>query len=167
MAGRGSDRRANGLPNLYKQKLVPLDARFHGTPNGQSGPLVRRLESFGRVRGLVVGPWGECSKDMHSLIKVLGETKVAARARARGRQASDNELVISQIRKYLSTSFVRAQSLCLLNRLCFLGDGAKAAAGRRDLARRLEIARKRDLQAHHQAHVRGQGLSRSGLIFVP
>ena len=157
------------MPNLYKRKLVPLDARFHGTPDGQSGPLVRRLESFGRVRGLVVGPWGECSKDMHSLIKVLGETKVAARARARGRQASDNELgvVISQIRKYLSTSFVRAQSLCLLNSLCFLGDGAKAAAGRRDLARRLEISRKRDLQAHHQAHVRGQGLSRSGLIFVP
>ena len=99
VAGRGSDRRANGLPNLYKQKLVPLDARFHGTPDGPSGPLVRRLQSFGRVRGLVVGPWGECSKDMHALIKVLGETKVATRARARGRQASDNELgvVISQL----------------------------------------------------------------------
>ena len=106
---------------------------------------------------------------MHALIKVLGETKVAARARARGRQASDNELgvVISQIRKYLSTSFIRAQSLCLLNRLCFLGEGAKAAAGRRDLAKSLEISRKRDLMAHHQAHIRGQGLSRAGLIFVP
>jgi hypothetical protein len=39
---------------------------------------------------------------------------------------------------------------------------AKEAAGRRDLARRLEISRKRDLQAHYQAHIRG-----SGLIFVP
>jgi hypothetical protein len=68
---------------------------------------------------------------MHALIKVLGETKVTARARARGRQASDNELgvVISQIRKYLSASFIRPQSLCLLNRLFFLGEGAKAAAG--------------------------------------
>ena len=95
------------------------------------------------------------------MIKVLGETKVADRARARGRQASENELgvVISQIRKYLSTSFVRAQSLCLLNRLCSLGEGAKEAAGRQDLARRLEVSRRRDLQAHHQAHVRGQGLS--------
>ena len=43
VAGRGADRRANGLPNLYK----PLDARFQGTQAGQSGPLVRRLESFG------------------------------------------------------------------------------------------------------------------------
>ena len=106
---------------------------------------------------------------MHALIKVLGETKVAARARARGSQASDNELevVISQIRKYLSTSFIRAQSLCLLNRLCFLGEGAKAAAGSQDLAKSVEISRKRDLLAHHQAHIRGQGLSRAGLIFVP
>ena len=169
VAGRGTDRRANGLPNLYKKKLAPLDARFHGTQDGQSGPLVRRLESFGRVKGLVVGPWGDCSKDMHSLIKVLGETKVAARARARGRQSSDNELgvVIAQIRKYLSTAFVRAQGLCLINRLCFLGEGAKAAAGRRDLARRLEVSRKRDMMAHYQAHIRGQGLSKAGQIFVP
>ena len=154
---------------LYKKKLAPLDARFHGTQAGQSGPLVRRLESFGRVKGLVVGPWGDCSKDMHSLIKVLGETKVAARARARGRQSSDNELgvVIAQIRKYLSTAFVRAQGLCLINRLCFLGEGAKAAAGRRDLARRLEVSRKRDMMAHYQAHIRGQGLSKAGQIFVP
>ena len=84
VTGRGTDRRANGLPNLYKQKLALLDARFHGTQANQTGPLARKLESFGRVKGLVVGPWGDCSKDMHSLIKVLGETKVAARARARG-----------------------------------------------------------------------------------
>ena len=169
VAGRGSDRRANGLPNLYRKKLLPLDTRFHGAVPGQSGPLVRRLDSFGRVRGLVVGPWGECSKDLHSLIKVMGESKVAAQARDRGRPASDNELgvEISQIRKFLSTAFVRAQGLCLLNRLCFLGKGAKEAAGRRDLARRLEISRKRDLQAHYQAHIRGAGLARSGLIFVP
>ena len=39
---------------------------------GQSGPLVIRLESFSRVRGLVVGPWGECSTDMHALITGAG-----------------------------------------------------------------------------------------------
>jgi hypothetical protein len=71
------------------------------------------------------------ARALHALIKVLGETKVAARARARGRQASDNELgvVISQIRKYLTTSFIRAQSLCLLNRICFLGEGQRQQLG--------------------------------------
>ena len=104
---------------------------------------------------------GKCRKDMQSLIKVIGETKVAAQARERDRPTSDNGLavVISQIRKFLSTAFIRAQSLCLLNRLCFLGKGAKEAAGRRDLAKRLEISRKRDLQAHYQAHIRGSVLA--------
>ena len=76
------------------------------------------------------------------------------------------DLINTQIRKYLSTAFVRAQSLCLLNRLCFLGEGAKAAAGRRDLVRRLEVGRQRERQAHFQAHIRGMGLSRIGNIFA-
>jgi hypothetical protein len=96
--------------------------------------LVRRLQGYGKLEGLVVGPWGEGSKDMHSLVKVIAETKVANKARALGRDLSDKELgiVVSQVRKYLSISFIRAQSLCLLNSLCFLGEGAVAAAGRRD-----------------------------------
>ena len=66
------------------------------------------------MEGLVLGPWGDCSKDLHSLVKVLGENKVAVQARATGREASENELgvIIGQIRKYLSTAFIRAQSLC-------------------------------------------------------
>ena len=82
---------------------------------------------------------------------------------------SDKELgiIVTQVRKYLSTSFIRAQGLCLINRLSYLGEGAQAAAGRRQLAARLEEGRRRDRQAHHLAHVRGQGLSRAGQIFVP
>ena len=47
---------------------------------------------------------------------------MATKKRSMGREASDKELgiIISQFRKYLFTSFVRSQSLCLLNRLEFL-----------------------------------------------
>ena len=116
----------------------------------------------------MVGPWGEGRKDLHILVKTLAETQVAVKARSMGREASKNELgvVISQVRKYLSTAFIRAQSLCLLNRLGFLGEGAKAAAGRRNLAKRLEEGRRRDRQAHYLAHIRGRGLSREGQTFV-
>ena len=102
-------------------------------------------------------------------MKVLGESKVAEKARSTGRPPSDNELgvIIAQTRKFLSIAFVRAQSLCLLNRLCNIGQGAREAAGRRDLAKRLEVRRRRDLHAHFQAHIRGQGLSRVGQVFVP
>ena len=66
-----------------------------------------------------------------------------SQARALGRQG----VIVNQIRKYLSNSFVRAQSLCLINRLSYLGEGAQAAAGRRIVARQLEEGRRRDRQA--------------------
>ena len=86
---------------------------------------------------------------------------MAVKARATGREASEHELgiIICQIRKYLSTAFVRAQSLCLINRLAHQGDGAKAVAGRRSLPKSLELGRKREREAHFQAHIRGMGLS--------
>ena len=85
-----------------------------------------------------------------------------------GRQMSDKELgvIVNQVRKYLSTSFIRAQSLCLINRLSYLGEGAQAAAGRRTLAKQLEEGRRRERQASYMAHIRGRGLSREGQIFV-
>ena len=164
VAGKGTDRRAAELPALYRKKLHTLNRRFHNTVDGQTGPLVSGLNSFGKLEGLVVGQWGDCSKDLHSLVKILGDSKVAAIARSRGREASERELglIITQIRKFLSTAFIRAQSLCLLNRLGYLGEGAKAAAGRRDLAKRLEVGRRRELEAHFEAHIRGRGLSRTG-----
>ena len=106
---------------------------------------------------------------MHSLVRVLAESKVALVSRARGWEGSDKELgmYMSQIRKYLSTAFIKAQSLCLINRLAHLGEGAKAAAARRVLAKRLDEGRRRDRMAHFLAHMRGRGLSREGQVFVP
>ena len=116
------------MPLLYKRALERLDTSHHHTPAGQTGPLVRRLQSYGKLEGLVVGPWGEGSKDLHTLVKVLAETKLAAKARALGREMSDKELgiIVTQVRKYLSTSFIRAQSLCLINKLSLLGATALA-----------------------------------------
>ena len=84
------------------------------------------------------------------------------------REMSDKELgiIVTQVGKYLSTSFIRAQSLCLINRLSFLGEGAQAAAGRRSVAKQLEEGRRRERQAHYLAHIRGRGLSREGQIFI-
>ena len=167
--GRGTDRRAGGLPTLYKRKLAKYDIRYHGTAPGQTGPLVQRLESFGKLWGLVVGPWGDGSKDLHSLVKIIGESMVAARGRARGWEGGDGELgqVMGQVRRRLSCTFVRSQSLCLLARLGQLGPGARLAADRRGEAKRAETARRREAQAHWLAHIRGRGLGRTGMVFVP
>ena len=90
--GRGTDRRAARLPYLYKMKLAKYDVSYHGTTRGQTGPLVQRLNSYGKLWGLVVGPWGDSSKDLHSLIKIIGESMVAAGGRARGCEGEDGEL---------------------------------------------------------------------------
>ena len=167
--GRGTDRRANGLPRLYRNKLAKYDTKYHGTGPGQTGPLVQRLESYGKLWGLVVGPWGDGSKDLHTLVKIIGESSVAARGRARGWEGGEGELglVLGQTRRRLSCSFVRAQALCLLARLGQLGPGARMAADRRKEAKRVETSRRREAQAHWLAHVRGRGLGRAGMIFVP
>ena len=106
--------------------------------------------------------------DLHSLVRTIAETKVAARSRARGWQGSDQELglVMGEIRRALSLDFVRAQALCLLTRLTYLGDGAGGAARRREQVAWEEEERRRVQQAHFEAHVRGRGVPRAGEIFA-
>ena len=169
VAGRGTDRRAGGLQGLYKGKLAKYDGKIHGTPPSRNGPLVQRLVGYGKLWGLVVGPWGEVSKDLHTLVSLIGKNMVEARGRERGWEGGEGEMgqVIGQLRRKLSCTFVRAQSLCLLARIGQLGPGAKIAAERRADAKRADTARRREAQAHWQAHIRGRGLGRVGMMFVP
>ena len=157
------------MQSLYRGKLQKFDRKYHGAVQGQSGPLVRRLDGYGKLWGLVVGPWGEGSKDLHTLISVIGKCMVDSKSRERGWEAGEGELgqVMGQLRRKLSCNFVRAQALCLLSRLGQLGPGAKAASERRSEALRAETARRREAQAHWQAHIRGRGLGRVGMLFVP
>ena len=102
-------------------------------------------------------------------MSVIGDSMVAAKSRARGWEVGEGELgqIIGQIRRRLSCTSIRAQALCLLSRIGQLGPGARAAADRRGDALRAETTRRREAQAHWQAHVKGRGLGRAGMIFVP
>ena len=60
------------LQSEYRRKLAKYDQKYHGTGPGQSGPLVQRLDGYGKLWGLVVGPWGDGSKDLHTLVSVVG-----------------------------------------------------------------------------------------------
>ena len=53
----------------YRGKLAALDSKYHGVSNGQVGPLVQRLETWGELQGLVVGKFGEGSQHLHKLLK--------------------------------------------------------------------------------------------------
>ena len=93
--------------------------------------------------------------------------RVAAMSRAQGWEAGPGQLgkVVGEIRRALSVTIVRANALCLLERLSQLGPGARAAAQRRQAALHLEERRRQERQAFDLAW-QARRSSRVGRAFV-
>ena len=175
-AGKGTSRRAVRLTTEYEAKLRDYDVRFHGArpwrrgePQPVAGPLVARFRGMGGLEEgqLVAGPWGDVSPDLHQLLKTFAESRVAALSRSQGWEAGPGKLgkVMGDIRRALSVTIVRANAMCLLERLSQLGPGAGAAAKRRQVAVRLEERRRQDRQAFDLAW-QARGASRVGRAFI-
>ena len=152
------------LQREYRNKLQALDIKYHGVPKGQDGPLVRRLETWGELQGLVVGCFGEGSQHLHHLLRLFAEAKVSRNARATGLPPLDSDisLTLAHYRRIMSTVAVRAQATCLLSRMGHLDKAAREAATRSTLAVRREAALRAEARAFHQAYVRGRGVEHSG-----
>ena len=71
-------------------------------------------------------------------------------------------VIVSQNRRLLSTTIVRAQALCLLSRVGVISPAAREAAGRREAATRQERQLRQERRAQWQATLRGAGWARSG-----
>ena len=55
----------------YRAKARKIDEEFNNHTGGNPGPVGLKLSSFGRVRGLVCGAFGEGSNDLHKLCKKI------------------------------------------------------------------------------------------------
>ena len=134
----------------------------------EMGPVERKLLQYGNLVGLVVGAFGEGSEDLHSLVQSLAESKVNAMGLRRGGQASDEELgiVIGQIRRSLSTTFVRAQAQCLLSRLNCTGQGFAQAFKRRNWAIVEDERMRKERSAQWIGRDRGRNLVRRGQFLL-
>ena len=84
-----------------------------------------------------------------------------------GRLGRGSCQVTGSIRRRLSCTFIRAQALCLISRIGQLGPGSRTAAVRREDALKANTVRRMEAQAHWQAHIKGRGLGRVGMVFVP
>ena len=106
---------------------------------------------------------------MHGLVQTLAESRIQKQGLARGIPGTEAELgiVVSQVRRALSTTAVRAQAELLLNRLSMLGPGTRRAAKRREWTRRQEEAMQGEREAQWAANVRGRGADRRGNFFRP
>ena len=84
--------------------------------------------------------------------------------RATGRQDSENLLgqEVGRYRRLVSTCAVRAGALCTLARVGEISPAARAAAGRRQVAMRLEREMREEATAQWMAGLQGPGWARRG-----
>ena len=164
--GRKSDSYITELLSIY-----PISTSCQSKPRlaifrSLQHPLIR---SLGSLEGgqLVAGPWGDLSPDLHKLLLIFAESRVAAMSRAQGWEAGPGQLgkVMGEIRRAMSVTVVRANALCLMERLCQLGPGARAAAQRRQAALHLEERRRQERQAFDLAW-QARRSSRVGRAFI-
>ena len=165
--GRAVDRRANLLQGEYTAKARKADKKYGNTPEGQIGRMEQKLLRFGKVRGLVVGAWGEISEDFKSLMEVMGEKKreeLEAQTGMENRKSVTAQLAsyISQNRQQLSRICVQAQSRLVLDRLEGLGRGTGEAARRRGHVSWLGRKWEKERQAQLLATKQGWRIRRTG-----
>ena len=177
---RAVERRAEGLTDAYAKTAREVDWRYCGTPRPQPappgavrpprevGPVERRLNSYGRVRGWVFGAFGETSEEVHTLVQKLAEARVAKADTMPGQslifksKAAQMAGEVGFLRRRLSFAAVQGQSRLLLDRLQLLGDGAREAAGRRDRAQAARLAEANEMRAQHASLIIGRNIRRSG-----
>ena len=110
-----------------------VDSKFCGTQDGDDGPVLLRLRSFGPIVGLVVGHFGEWSAGLHRLLAAAADD-AAPRMRAwwgartdrdsRGRNAW-------YFRREVAWAGLNANARLKLERAEFVGWDARSAAARR------------------------------------
>ena len=177
---RAVDRRADLLTSEYQAKARQTDWDYCGTPRlpqvrqgepqpvRQLGPVETKLNTFGRVNGWVFGAWGEASEDVHALFQRLAKARVErldTLPTVRRRQVSRAALLaalVGDVRRQLSLQAVRQQARLLIDRIATVGNGAGAAAQRRDWAVQLEAAASRRRRAQEVSRRQGRNIVRHG-----
>ena len=159
---RGVERRKERLQGEYRRPLEKQDRAHHGTELGQVGPLVRRLESYGPLLGLVVGAFQEGSQGLHALLESFADSQLRARGLARGREGSEHErsVILLGFRRELSMTAAKAYSACLMDRVARVGEHHRLAAKRRAWLKGIQEREEDERRAYWHAHVRARGLAR-------
>ena len=104
----------------YQGHARALD-RTH-SPAGQQ-PILQRLQSFGRTRGLVFGAYGEASADVHDLMALAATTQAEQMWREAGARSATEmrALLISRSRRRLGMAVVQAMARHRLARVPYVG----------------------------------------------
>ena len=129
-------RRAAAVNSEYLHKARALDRQLLGVQNGATGPVEQKLRSFGHVRGLVFGSWGEGSADITWLLHQIAEWGSVHGCHLGAHRDTDvvRGILIGALQRRWGILAARANAQLLLDRLAFVGRGAGAASSRRAAA---------------------------------
>jgi hypothetical protein len=101
-----------------------MDARIATAQNAPLATAVQtHLQTLGPIRAAVLGHFGECSPDIHHLVRAAAESLAATRWRAMGARSESEArgFFMNAVRKELSMSFWTALARHRQNRLDFVG----------------------------------------------
>ncbi len=70
--------RADRVQRDYLNKAKHIDRIYNNVSEGEEGPVERHMKTFnnGIIDGFVVGPFSECSRQVHALRDLIVERKV-------------------------------------------------------------------------------------------
>ena len=121
------------IPGEYAGKAQEVDERFCGAQPGAAGPVTRKLQSFGAVKGLVFGAWGETSPDVEKLLSLFARTGAIRHWRSMrcNEEASAVGALAWLLRRRWALTALRENARVKLDRMAHVGRGAVAAAQRR------------------------------------
>ena len=108
--------------------------------------------------------FGEVSEEVNNLINTMAKTRLDKESMMSGSPGSEKRqgVIVGQLRRRLSLSTVRANTTCLLARLCHVGEGAAGAGRRRSWARLEEENMRKEREAVWRALVSGHSIVRRG-----
>ena len=130
--------RQSRVQSEYLADARDLDREHNRTPVGSTGPVERKVLSFGRVRGLVFGSFGEASPDVYDLVKECGDIGAARGWRDMGAASvADARAVLrGRARRHVGIEAARGMALYRLDALAsILGSFEPNAVARHRRAR--------------------------------
>jgi hypothetical protein len=144
----GVQRRAKAVHPSYIAKAKKADRKYNGfvSVGGSLGPLELMLGQYGVVRALVVGPRGEASKDLITLLRDIAKVAGDRLWRDIGADSPDeaNGHFLQRIYRTVGITAVREAALLKRERLGFIlsNDGSAPYAVRQAAQKQAEEARR-------------------------
>jgi hypothetical protein len=122
------EKRQEQVHKEYVSKAMAID-RKNKAPS--PGPALAHLESFGRVRGLVIGPLGEASSDLHALVERLCTVRAEKLVQESSYSLQAAKAVVKRgVCRRLGSTFVKHNMLCKRQRISILTGGSRSARAR-------------------------------------